>query len=599
MKVINRNKNEKDVNIIIISDTEGEDRGKIIEASHNYIIISDSSDEENNYNNDDEEEKEVIFICEKLVKRKTKENYEPLQSPETMSNTKKILTISTTKTNQRISESTCELLNKLKKRPSGDENSNYDVPSMKFQVKKPLNKKEEKIDLESINLDLNSINNVYDLPSLNSKPTLNLKDFIYRNHFQINPIYTISRQNACLNDQLQNLINTNLESGDLLYMNEMFIFLRNLADSNLLNEINLERILKLFKKLESIEEANTNSGLILFFYKNFSNLIQTIISVGFNFELLMKNSNLWKYFLTYLPVLIDKCISQSNSQMFKVYVLKIKIFTDLMFIYVKFVYEIRMDNFLTLNNANEGKKMNWLSFQQIFSINDFESFSIYLIDKFKSIILNKQSKFLLKPQQKSGFQQVLFNTDTLDLLKIIQKLQLYTILFHKTETKVLLEKLCNSYHEIYTNLVQTENIEESKMFFEIILSVDEIKMKLCEKILLNVKFMIYSQKQSNNTNVGIILNSFENLLKTSDCETLKNEFLFILYTYLTSFYNLQENIDNNSLLSQLFNNGSKVSEVNQRMKNLNLIEKLKKVLVQQHQNDEQNEFIFNIKFLIC
>jgi hypothetical protein len=51
------------------------------------------------------------------------------------------------------------------------------------------------------------------------------------------------------------------------------------------------------------------------------------------------------------------------------------------------------------------------------------------------------------------------------------------------------------------------------MFFEIILSVDEIKMKLCEKILLNVKFMINSHKQSNSTNVGIILNSFENLLK--------------------------------------------------------------------------------------
>jgi hypothetical protein len=265
---------------------------------------------------------------------------------------------------------------------------------MKFQVKKPLNKKEEKIDLESINLDLNSINNVYDLPSLNSRPILpNLKDFIYKNHFQINPIYTISRQNACLSDQLQNLINTNLESGDLLYMNEIFIFLRNLADSNLLNEINLEKFLKLFKKIESIEEANTNSEIILFFYKNFSNLIQTIIGVGFNFELLMKNSNLWKYFLTYLPVLIDKCMSQSNSLMFKVYVLKIKIFTDLMLIYVKFVYEIKMDNFLTFNNSIEGKKMNWLSFQQIFSINDFESFLIYLIDKFKSIIiLNKQNK---------------------------------------------------------------------------------------------------------------------------------------------------------------------------------------------------------------
>jgi hypothetical protein len=393
--------NEKEVKIVIISDTEEEeeDKSKIIEASHNYIIIRDSSDEENNYNNDDEEENEVIFICEKLIKRKTEEIYEPLepikQSPEAMNKTKKILTISTRNTtNKRVSESTCDLLNKLKKRPSGDENSNYDIPSMKFQVKKPLNKKEEKIDLESINLDLNSINNVYDLPSLNSRPILpNLKDFIYKNHFQINPIYTISRQNACLSDQLQNLINTNLESGDLLYMNEIFIFLRNLADSNLLNEINLEKFLKLFKKIESIEEANTNSEIILFFYKNFSNLIQTIIGVGFNFELLMKNSNLWKYFLTYLPVLIDKCISQSNSLMFKVYVLKIKIFTDLMLIYVKFVYEIKMDNFLTFNNSIEGKKMNWLSFQQIFSINDFESFLIYLIDKFKSIIiLNKQNK---------------------------------------------------------------------------------------------------------------------------------------------------------------------------------------------------------------
>jgi hypothetical protein len=398
MKAINRTKSETEVNIIIISDTEEEeeeDKSKIIEASHNYIILSDSSEEENNYNNDDEEEKEVIFICEKLIKRKTEEIYEPLEPiSEEMNKTKKILTISTSKTNQRVSESTCELFNKLKKRQSGDENSNYDIPSMKFQVKKSFNKKEEKIDLESINLDLNSINNVYDLPSLNSRPMLNLKDFIYKNHFQINPIYTISQRNACLSDQLQNLINTNLESGDLLYMNEMFIFLRNLADSNILNEINLERILELFKKIESIEEANTNSEKILFFYKNFSNLIQTIISVGFNFELLMKNSNLWKYFLTYLPVLIDKCMSQSNSLMFKVYVLKIKIFTDLMFIYVRFVYEIKMDNFLTLNNANEGKKMNWLSFQQIFSINDFESFLIYLIDKFKSIIVlnNKQNK---------------------------------------------------------------------------------------------------------------------------------------------------------------------------------------------------------------
>ena len=60
-----------------------------------------------------------------------------------------------------------------------------------------------------------------------------------------------------------------------------------------------------------------------------------------------------------------------------------------------------------------------------------------------------------------------------------------------------------------------ENIEDSKVFFDVVLSVEEIKMKLCEKILLNGKFLFNTQKQSNNTNVGIILNSFENLLKVS------------------------------------------------------------------------------------
>ena len=434
MKVINNSNNnfkEKEVSIILISDEdEGEGKekvknNKINEASHDYIILSDSSDEENeknkNYNNDDDD---VIFICEKMINEEKNEIFEPLYplndsiledpinqqtpppppppQPSLSSNeemnklkSKKILT---TKTNNypRISESSSDILNRLKKRSNtnGDENSStYDVPSIKLQIKQS-SKSNKKIDLETLNLGLNSINNAFDLPSVNSKhQILNLKDFIYKKYFQINPTYSISKHSTFISDQLENLIDTNLESGDLLYMNEMFIFLRNLADSFLLNEINLERFFELFKKIEVIEEAttlNNNSEIILFFYKNFYNLIKTTISVGFNYELLMKNTSQWKDFLINIPILIDKCLSQSNSLMFKVYVLKIKIFTDLMFIYVKFVYEIKMDNFLALNTANAGKKLNWLSFQQMFSISDLETVFVYLNEKFEGIVLNNR-----------------------------------------------------------------------------------------------------------------------------------------------------------------------------------------------------------------
>lgn len=90
------------------------------------------------------------------------------------------------------------------------------------------------------------------------------------------------------------------------------------------------------------------------------------------------------------------------------------------------------------------------------------------------------------------------------------------ILFHKTDIKINLEKLVESYYDIYTSLRQADNVEDSKIYLDVIISAEEIKMKLCEKIFLNSKFLSnnYSPKQTLiSMNTNIIVNSFENVLK--------------------------------------------------------------------------------------
>ena len=448
MKVnLRRNKSfDQDVSFIVISDTEETDNDTSV------IVISDSDDDynifkkrkekkpvythnhnnNNNYNKktNNENDEDVIFICEKAIEQKQNESLceqlefellplvenseniinqveaEPSSSQEMEKHNKiKHLEIndSMSKNHSRISLQAIDILNKLNKREGlGGDDENYDLPSLK-NLKKSNKKgqKKVKIDLESINVDLNSTNNVYDLPSLNIRQNLNLKDFIYKKYFQINNHLISETNHQPLSDQIENIINANLASSELLYVNEVFVLLKNLAEANLLDVMGLEKIFDLFKKLDSIEETTKNIEQILFFYKNFHDLVQSIVKIGFNYELLMKNSHLWKEFLSYLTVLIDKCTCQQSGLMFKVHVLKMKIFTELMFIYVKFVYEIKLNNFLSLNNSiltskTKFSKMNWLSFQQLFSINELEIFFVNLTEKFKTILLPKHSKWYAK-----------------------------------------------------------------------------------------------------------------------------------------------------------------------------------------------------------
>jgi hypothetical protein len=106
------------------------------------------------------------------------------------------------------------------------------------------------------------------------------------------------------------------------------------------------------------------------------------------------------------------------------------------------------------------------------------------------------------------------NTDTIDLLKIIQKLQLFAILFHKIDMKINLNKLLDSYYDIYLQL----NFNDEKIFLDLILLASEMKMKLCERILINSKFLsnnYQTSQKSINTNCNIIISSFENILKVT------------------------------------------------------------------------------------
>ena len=57
-------------------------------------------------------------------------------------------------------------------------------------------------------------------------------------------------------------------------------------------------------------------------------------------------------------------------------------------------------------------------------------------------------------------------------------------------------------------------------------------------------------------------------------------------------------LESNTLVNQLFNNSSS-SHVDQRMKNLDLIEKLKKILYFLKKENEQDDHIFRITYLIC
>jgi hypothetical protein len=408
---INSNK-ENDNSIIILSDSSDNEKIKTRKIKRNNkkktTTISNHSSINQNKNNDDDD---VIFICESQVQQQEEPVDEEISSLEIEDKMEKLKNKKLSKnSNDNYDQlilkidnnlSPKEIISKIIRNEKRDKNylelQNYDMPSIKSlkivisPVKQKIKRKS--IDLEKINIDLNSINNNFDVPTVAFSLTMNLKDFVYKKYLICNNLTCITSADGILSDQINNLLNANFSSNDMLYINEMLILLQNLIDSCVISEINLDKIFDLFRKLDDLKE---NDDCIFYFYKKFNDLIKNLC---FNYELLIKNIHLWQYFNRYLVNLIEKCFVWLNQRqekriLFQIYVLKLKIFHDLMFIYVKFVYEIKINNLLELNNnvssPNKQFKLNWLTFQQNFSIND--DFLFNLNEKFKMILLIKQNE---------------------------------------------------------------------------------------------------------------------------------------------------------------------------------------------------------------